>query len=68
MCGLLTGSSIDMLPWNLACPYLLSDGESWSDVVGGIQSRFAREKPPTSASDMSLHACMDSGSWKAVRT
>jgi hypothetical protein len=37
-------------------------------VVGGIQSRFAREKPPTSASDMSLHACMDSGSWKAVKT
>lgn len=57
-----------MLPWNLACPFLFSDGEGVRDVVGGTQSRFAREKPPTSASDITLHAWIDSGSWKAVRT
>lgn len=57
-----------MQPWNLACPFLFSDGDAWVDVAGGIQSRFAREKPPISASDINLHAWIDSGSWKAVRT
>jgi len=57
-----------MLPWNLACPFLFSDGEGVRDVVGGTQSRFAREKPPTSASDITLHAWIDSRSWNAART
>lgn len=59
---------MEMLPWNLACPCLFSeDGEDdegeGEDVAGGIQSRCAREKPPTSLSDINLQSWMEEASW-----
>jgi hypothetical protein len=57
-----------MLPWNFMCPLGLEVGEGGDDVVGGIQSRWAREKPPTSASEKSLQSCGEEGSWKEART
>jgi hypothetical protein len=50
------------------CPLGLEVGEGGEDVVGGIQSRWAREKPPTSASEKSLQSCGEEGSWKEART
>ena len=58
-----------MLPWNLMCPLGFEVGEGVEDVdVGGIQSRWAREKPPTSASEKSLQSWGEEGSWKEART
>lgn len=78
MCGLLGGSSIDMLPWNLAWPFGFSEegreevGDSSVvvdvDVVtGGMKSRCARENPPMSASDIILQSSIEEASWKDVR-
>lgn len=54
---------MDMLPWNLTCPCLFSEGGREGFEEGGIQARLAREKPPTSPSDINLQARVDSGSW-----
>jgi len=56
---------MEMFPWNLTCPLGFEEGER--DVAGACQSRFARENPPMSASDMSLQVEGESGSWKEVR-
>lgn len=58
---------MDMFPWNLTCPCLFSEGGGEGSDEGGIQSRFAREKPPTSLSQINLQSWVDSGSWKEVR-
>lgn len=65
--GLLIGSSIDMLPWNLACPFLFSDGGGSGSVEGGTQSRFEVEKPPISLSDIILQLLISSASWNVLR-
>lgn len=65
---MLTGNSIEMLPWNLTWPWMFSVGPGFEIVTGGIQSSEAREKPPVSASDITLHALTESGTWKVVRT
>jgi len=46
---------------------MFSEGEGLDVATGGTQSRFAREKPPISASDINLQDLTDSGSWKVVR-
>ena len=57
-----------MEPWNFAWPFGLVVEEGGADgFEGGCQSRLAREKPPMSASDMSLHVDGEEGSWKVVR-
>ena len=65
--GLLTGSSIDILPWNLAWPFLFSEDDGLGSVDGGIQSRFEVEKPPMSLSDMTLQLLISSALWKSLR-
>lgn len=55
-----------MFPWNLTCPWGLEGGEGEA-AEGGCQSRDASEKPPMSASDMSLQVEGEEGSWKDVR-
>lgn len=59
---------MDMLPWNLMCPCWFSVGGGEGFDEGGIQSRLAREKPPTSPSDINLQSRIESDSWKEVRT
>ena len=54
-----------MLPWNLMCPWAFDVGLGL--VEGGCQSRWAREKPPMSASEISLQVEGEEGSWKVVR-
>jgi len=65
--GLLTGNSIDILPWNLAWPFLFSEGGGVGSVDGGIQSRFEVEKPPMSLSDITLQLLISSALWKSLR-
>jgi len=47
---------------------MFSDGAGFDVDTGGIQSSETRENPPVSASDITLHALTESGSWKVVRT
>ena len=65
--GLLTGSSIDMLPWNLAWAFLFSDGGGLGFVEGGMKSRLDVEKPPMSLSDITLQLLISSALWKSLR-
>lgn len=65
--GLLTGSSIDILPWNLAWPFLFSEGGGLGSVEGGMKSRLDVEKPPISLSDMTLQLLISSALWKSLR-
>lgn len=46
---------------------MFSDGVGFEADTGGIQSSETCEKPPVSASDITLHAFTESGSWKVVR-
>ena len=47
---------MDMLPWNLTWPCLFFEGRGEGSEEGETQSRFAREKPPTSLSQINLQS------------
>lgn len=62
--GLLTGSSFEILPWNLAWAFLFWEGGGLGlglgSVEGAIQSRFEVEKPPMSLSEKTLQVLISS--------
>lgn len=66
--GRFEGRSVEILPWKRALPFLFSESDGVEEAEGGTYSKFALEKPPISASDMTLHESIDSGSWKVVST
>jgi len=65
--GLLTGKSIEILPWNLAWAFLFSEGEGFGFVEGAIHFRWEVEKPPMSLSDITLQLFISSGWWNVLR-
>lgn len=65
--GLLTGNSMEILPWNLAWLFLFSEAGGLGLVEEGIQSRFEVEKPPMSLSDITLQLLISSGLSKVLR-